>query len=360
MKKWNIGWGTVANCNMQCQFCYSKERRKTEESLRLSDWIKFVDENNQRINTINYGTGENSLSDKWFELINYVRVNYPMIRQALTTNGYLSERIKNKELYRIVTNSIDEVDVSLDFSTPEEHNTFRGTNGAFEWAINTLSYCKKENKDATIVFLGSEVNLIKENIKGLFEIAERYNAKLRMNLYRPTEGINTLSKRFIPSYERILDILQYISKNYEILSLNDSLFSAILTTQSFFDPSGIDSLRILANGDITPSTYLIQDEYVIGNIREDPSLKNIENNIKNIICNILPDECGNCILKDRCKGGVIDRRYLWYNNLERKDPYCQGPYYDRSLLPQQLVLSHKKFRSVHDGYLPTMFFINKN
>lgn len=113
--------------------------------------------------------------------------------------------------------------------------------------------------------------------------------------------------------------------SFRVRFVFDSLFSAILTTQSFIDPSGIDSLRILANGDITPSTYLIQDEYVIGNIREDPSLKNIENNIKNIICNILPDECGNCILKDRCKGGVIDRRYLWYNNLERKDPYCQGP-----------------------------------
>lgn len=48
MKKWNIGWGTVAACNMKCQFCYSKERRKQGQQLELSDWKKFIDQNHEK------------------------------------------------------------------------------------------------------------------------------------------------------------------------------------------------------------------------------------------------------------------------------------------------------------------------
>lgn len=40
MKKWNIGWGTVAACNMECQFCYSKERRKLMESIIVENLHK--------------------------------------------------------------------------------------------------------------------------------------------------------------------------------------------------------------------------------------------------------------------------------------------------------------------------------
>ena len=108
MKKWNIGWGTVAACNMKCQFCYSKERRKQGQQLELSDWKKFIDQNHEKISTINYGTGENSINDDWFKLVYYIREKYPNIRQALTTNGFFSEKIKNTELYEMATKSIDE------------------------------------------------------------------------------------------------------------------------------------------------------------------------------------------------------------------------------------------------------------
>lgn len=131
MKKWNIGWGTVAACNMKCQFCYSKERRKQGQQLELSDWKKFIDQNHEKISTINYGTGENSINDDWFKLVYYIREKYPNIRQALTTNGFFSEKIKNTELYEMATKSIDEFDVSLDFCVAEKHAELRGQKEAF-------------------------------------------------------------------------------------------------------------------------------------------------------------------------------------------------------------------------------------
>ncbi len=126
MRKWNIGWGAVSHCNMNCQFCYSKHRRKYSNDLVFDDWIKFIDENHSKINTINYGTGENTLEDNWFKLVSYIRENYPGIRQALTTNGYLSEAVKNPKNMQIFIDAVDEVDVSLDFCDEKNIMSFEG------------------------------------------------------------------------------------------------------------------------------------------------------------------------------------------------------------------------------------------
>ena len=356
MKKWNIGWGTISKCNMNCQFCYSKQKRTNSNDLGYKDWVKFIDENHKSINTINYGTGENTLSDDWFKLTEYIRTNYPQIRQALTTNGYLYEATKNKEKLEIFIKAIDEVDVSLDFAQKENHSKLRGQSNAYDWAINTLELCYKYGKSSTIVFLGSKVNINKENIDGLFNIAKHYNAILRMNMYRPTEGIDDKSKEFIIEYDSVIEILEYISEKYSILSLNDTLFSTILTDQTIEDPSGCQSIRILPDGSITPSTYLINKDYTVGNIKENNVLNKLEEKgmINQILYKVLPDECNRCFYAQKCCGGVYDRRYLWNGGLDKKDPYCPGIF--NKEIQHTISVSSQNFSSIHDGYLPTMFF----
>lgn len=356
MQKWNIGWGTVSSCNMKCQFCYSEHRRKYSKDLGLEDWKQFIDENNTYINSINYGTGENTLNKDWFKLVAYIRENYPSIRQALTTNGYLSEAVKNSDCLDAFIKGIDEVDVSLDFCDEKKHIEFRGQPKAYRWAIETLALCQKYGKSTTIVFLGSEVNVYQENIDGLFEIAKKYGTILRMNMYRPTEGINELSKRFIIKYETIVNVLTYIAHKYEIISLNDALFSSFLTNQTIEDPSGDRSIRILADGSITPSTYLIDEDYIVANIKDHNVLQKLEKEqlLRNIITKTVPSECNECIYAENCAGGVYDRRFLWNKTLNKKDPYCPGVFKEMS--EKLLEISKTDFHSVHDGYLPTIFF----
>lgn len=356
MKKWNIGWGTVSHCNMKCQFCYSKHRRKESNDLGYEDWIKFIDENHSRINSINYGTGENTLDEKWFDLVLYIRKNYPDIRQALTTNGHLAEAVKNPLCMHAFIEGIDEVDVSLDFFEEKKHIEFRGQPKAYTWALDTLALCKKNNKPTTIVFLGSEKNVTHKNIDGLFHIAKEYGTILRMNMYRPTMGVNEFSKEFIISYDTFVDALEYIAANYQIISMNDALFSSFLTNKTIEDPSGDCSIRILADGSITPSTYLIDEDYIVANITEHNVLEKIENNglISDLIVKTIPDECKGCVYENSCAGGVYDRRYLWYGSLDKKDPYCPKRFMTKTKEP--LKITDTEFKSVHDGYLPTIFF----
>lgn len=358
IKQWNIGWGTVSYCNMSCEFCYSKFKRNEDKDLKYDDWINFVDENHHLINSINYGTGENSLCNDWYRLIDYINIRYPEIKQAVTTNGYISEAIsKSKQKYEIVNRCIDEFDISLDFSDEESHNCFRGQSGAYRWALNTLEFCKKNKKVTTIVCLASKVNLSYENINGIFNIARIYDAKLRINLYRPTEGIDDLSKQFIVEPVDLLELLYKINKDHRILSLSDALFSSILTDKLEIDHSGIDSLRILPNGDITPSTYLIKEDFVVGNITTHKVIDKIQsqNILENKIYDCIPEECSGCQYSSNCRGGVYDRRYLWYGTLKRKDPYCLIG--EGKTEFEKLVIASEQFESVHYGYLPTMFFL---
>ena len=300
---------------------------------------------------------ENSISDDWFSLIAYIRTKYPEIRQALTTNGYTSEVIqRDSDKKKILLPAIDEIDISLDYADKKKHNEFRGQEHAFEWAIQMLKICKDENIQATIVCLGSAQNMYTDNLEGIFKIAKEYNALVRINLYRPTEGINGFTKQFILSPEKLLNILYWIDRNHHILSISDALLSNLVTNSFEEDPSGIDSIRILPDGSITPSTYLIEKNFIVGNILEKEVMKRLtkEMPMRAIIFDCIPEECKHCKYVQLCKGGVYDRRYIWNKTLSKKDPYCI--YTPGGEDFNKIEITDAKFNSVHHGYLPTMFF----
>lgn len=356
MKKFNVGWGITNCCNMNCKFCYSKDTRSSMKDINIKDWIRFIDENHEYIDSINYGTGENALCNDFFEFILYVRRNYPTITQSLTTNGYIYEKVSgDKRFYDIYKECIDEVDVSLDFAKREKHNYFRGQVKAYDWAINTLDMLHKDKKKATIVFVGFEETMTHENIDGLFLISKKYDTLVRLNIYRPVSENEEINKKFILSYETLINAIEYIYKKYKIVALSDVLLGNIYTRGlDIKENTGVDSIRILPDGSICPSTYLISANYRnLYNIKQDNVLSKIMFN--DFIMAPIPKECERCEIKDTCKGGVYDRRMLWFNTLEMRDPYC--PFLnDDNLDKEQFQVLKKKRVSVHDGYLPTMFF----
>ena len=358
MRKYNVGWGITNACNMNCKFCYSKDSRHSTSDKTLKDWIKFVDENHEYIDSINYGTGENAISNDFFKFISYVRENYPNITQSLTSNGYIYERVsKDPELYDIYKKSIDEVDVSLDFAIPEKHNFFRGQPKAYDWAINTLKMLQKDKKTATIVFVGFEETMTPENIDGLFEIAKKYDALIRLNIYRPVSDNKEINKKFILSYKTLMSALEYINEKYKVVTLSDVLLGNIYTREKDIkENTGIDSIRILPDGSICPSTYLITKDFRNKyNIKQENVLSKVK--FEDFIEAPIPEKCKDCEIRNKCKGGVYDRRMLWNKTLKERDPYCPFENND-DINKKQFKTLKKKRVSVHDGYLPTMFFKN--
>ena len=355
IKKWSVGWGVEEKCNMRCEFCYSKEVRKNISKMGIKTYTDFIDNNHEFISSINYGTGENSLSATWFELVKYIGENYPNIKQALTTNGHISKACLNTHNLDTFVKYIDEIDVSLDFSSKERHNRFRGSSEAYDMALSTLQLCKSYDKKTTIVFLGTNEVVKPDNLAGIFEIANKFNSYLRTNIYRPTQGINEISRSFILDYSNLINMLQWVSQRHKIIKVSDQLLSAFLFKKEVIDLSGFSSLRILGDGSITPSTYLISEKYRKYNIKtEGLNLLNV--NFSDIIIpECIPSSCVECPHVGLCKGGVFDRRILWYGILSERDPYCPLRYPEIDYDGIKLI-EDSNFSSIHDSYLPTIFF----
>lgn len=349
-----IGLGFSSACNMNCTFCYSKSKRAQEQDIDLNIWYDFFHRNAGYINSINYGTGENTTSNNWYQLIAHIRNCYPHIRQALTTNGYLSQVMRNDSSKReTVLHTIDEVDVSLDFGDAQTHNAYRGNTNAFEWANETLAFCKVSGILPTIVTLGIDETLRIDNMEKIFDIAKRYNAKVRVNLYRP---VNKKSRIRPASLSVILNFFDWVNQHHRILSISDPLFSTLLCAgKASSDPSGNSSLRITQDGNIYPSTYLLYEDFLMGNVRNFSMNMDLAWNDKTarFLNAVIPEACRTCRYVEQCKGGVLDRRFIWYGSLAQKDPYC---FADKADLLRNYTQHKASFTSVHDGYLPTLFF----
>lgn len=341
-------------CTMNCEFCYSKEIRDHEKKMSLDTCKRFVDTNYEFIDSINYGTGENSLSEDWFNLIEYIGLNYPMIRQGITTNGHIAKACMDKEKENKFIKYIDEVDVSLDFACKERHNSFRGNRDAYDFALKTLQLCREYNKCATIVFLGTNEVVVPQNLEGIFDIANRFHAYLRTNIYRPTQSINENTSKFILSYDSLMNMLQWISDNHKIIKISDQLLSAVLFNEISEDYAGYTSLRILGDGSITPSTYLIGEWFRKYSIADNVDLCKIDFS-EQIARSRIPLECKECSYVRICKGGTFDRRILWYGSLDERDPYCPTRHPGIRICNVKLA-NDTNFSSIHDKYLPTMFF----
>ena len=189
LSKWKVGWGITNLCNMNCSFCYSKIARTDEKDMPSAILKSFIDRNHPYIDSINYGTGENTLSKTWLEVLDYVHETYE-IGQALTTNGSLTPLVENSGNGGKILAALHEVDISLDFADADKHCQMRGHHQAYDWAVDTIKLCQYNDIEATIVILGIDETLDLNNLDSIFEIAGKHNAFVRINIFRPNSNQN--------------------------------------------------------------------------------------------------------------------------------------------------------------------------
>lgn len=357
-RKWHVGWGYTARCNMACPFCYSRSARSaTREPDASPDQARlFLRRNASEIDSINWGTGENTLCDSWWDLVHEIHETYPGIRQSLTTNGSLVLRLGHQqERATRLANCLNDLDVSIDFADGAQHNALRGHDGAFQMAVECLGFAARHGIPRSIVMLGIRETLQPDALDALFALAARFDANLRINVYRPVPGLALTP----PAYETVRDALVHIVSHYRVVALSDPLF-AVLFNRCAPDPSGVSSCRILPDGGITPSTYLVTAEWIAGHVTDITDMQKLSDTVpfRALRNGTLPDRCVGCRFVATCCGGAKDRRILQQGSLSRPDPYCPFENGDEAFLDRTPVPTYADpgVSLVHVGYLPTLVF----
>jgi len=360
MPGWNVGWGVARSCNMGCRFCYSRiahDASSSPKGANLAPYLQFVRDNALELATINWGTTENTTAGEWYELVSAIQGIAPHVVQAVTTNGYLARACRaDVGREEVFVRCVREVDVSLDFCSPERHNLFRGHPEAFAMALETLEFCRRHSVPRSLVMLACGETLFPENLDGLFRIAAHYDAHVRLSILRPVRGCQLAPL----DYGQLRAGLRWITERHDAVSLSDPLFAALAGCPTS-DPAGLRSARILPNGDVTPCTYLIEPPWVAANIyRERVQLNEIGSRwaFRALREPVQPEPCRECTLWSACGGGAKDRRILAGGSLATRDPYCPR-LHDDGLHWFSGRTAHMKESSaplVHAAYLSTLIF----
>ena len=196
----------------------------------------------------------------------------------------------------------------------------RNYEGAFQGVIETLKLCQKYGKNATVVSVMHKSNCSYSNFSSMIRIARLYNASFRINIFRPTVDYD-----FALPYEELKNNFIKLIHEYEVESIADPLLAALVGADCpSGDPTAESSFRILPNGFVTPSTYLLDSTWQAKRLDEIEDIDSMHNldSFRMIKAVVPPAICTGCHLRDCCKGGVFDRRWLWYHDFNENDPYC--------------------------------------
>ena len=159
-----VAWETTRNCNLACMHCRASATHgpfsgelDTRASFRLLDQIAEVGEP-----IIILTGGEPLLMPDIFDIAKYG--TNKGLRMVMAPNGTLITKNNAKQM---ADAGIKRISVSLDGSTKESHDRFRGVEGAFEGALHGIGLAK----DAGIEF---QINttITKTNLNEIPKIQE--------------------------------------------------------------------------------------------------------------------------------------------------------------------------------------------
>jgi radical SAM protein with 4Fe4S-binding SPASM domain len=349
----SVGWG-FPGCNMKCKHCYNASGFSILQH-DLDTLEKIADKIAPYANAFNYGTGEFICNPNTLLLAEYIRENYPHIKQAVTSNGFTA-RFINPDLLKYLFHDID---FSLDFPNPEEHNAFRGHRLAWKWIIDALGICRNEGIPTSIVTCLT-AKTKDDDIRKLLEMAREYGTSWRINWFRPTGRGKTCDElRLDP--RRVWEVLKLLTEITTIESLSDPLFDAVLETgYSGYKgcACGISSCRIQTSLEVTPCVFLGGNEWSGGSIKDISLPEIFSSQVFENFRKRSPGYCQTCPYLANCQGGCISRAVLYNGDKSYPDGFC--PFYANigsnlvNYVKENIRIKKSEGSKVHDGYLCTL------
>jgi AdoMet-dependent heme synthase len=335
-----VFWELTKKCNLNCIHCRAEsENSQYEGELVLDEIRSVIDDIADHYSPIMVLTGGEPLyRPDIFEIASYAGERG--LKTALATNGTLIDR---ETAGKIRGAGIRRVSVSLDGSSPESHDGFRGIDGSFANALRGIDFLRAAGVEFQINTTISRRNVAE--IEDIMKLAERLGAKaLHIFMLVPVGcGVEIAESEMISKekYEEVLNWFYDKSREtalelkatcaphyYRIMRQRARQEGRTIT----FESDGMAAMTrgclagtgvcfISHRGDVQPCGYL---PLVVGNVRQRQfhdiwenaeafkSLRDLGN---------LSGKCGLCEFKAFC-AGCRARAYYESGDYMTDEPYC--------------------------------------
>ena len=308
-----VSWNVTLKCNLKCAHCYINAA-ETELSDELStDGAKMLIHQITEVSRplLILSGGEPLLRDDIYEIIRYGADRG--LRMGMGSNGMLIDDDATKKLEDA---GMGTVAISLDSSTPERHDEFRGVKGCWQHAVDAIKALKKSKIEVQV---NSTVTLQNyDEVDDIMALAEELGVDNFHLFFLVPTGRGTDIQDITPQmYEDMIVSTLGKIKKYK-LNVKPSCAPQFMrvSKEQGVDMSrwvrgcmaGLYYCRIYPSGEVTPCPYLPLN---LGNIRE-KSFKDIWFNSEVFRAlrdfDMLKGKCGQCDHREVC-GGCRARAY---------------------------------------------------
>jgi len=311
-----VSWNVTSKCNLKCSHCYidAAERELLDELS--TDAAKMLIHQITEVSRplLILSGGEPLLRKDIFEIIQYGARRG--LRMAMGSNGML---IDDRIARRLKEAGIKAVSISLDSSTPERHDEFRGVKGSWERAINAMKALKNNN-----ILLQVNTTVTKQNydeIDDIMTLAEELGAEnfhlfflvptgrgAKMDDISPIMYENMIKGIFPKIAGHKLNVKPSCAPQFMRIAKQMNANISHIQAMMRGCIAGLYYCRIYPTGEVTPCPYL---PIKLGNVRK-ISFKDIWFNSQ-ILKDLrdfskLKSKCGVCDYRDVC-GGCRARAY---------------------------------------------------
>ncbi|MBM3233701.1 radical SAM protein [Candidatus Pacearchaeota archaeon] len=338
------GWSFTNACNLRCKHCYNASGMRREDELTFEESLRVADKlKKARVAAVNFGGGECALRPDFIDLCKYL--HKIGIKISYTTNGTTFNLIKdNLDLF-------SDIGVSIDFADKKKHDEFRGVNGVYDNAIETIKELVKAGVDTEIITCLTKLNCSDEELEKLYNLARKLKVNYwRLNRFRANgRGIENKINLEL-SNEELRKAYEFLSR-YVKGNVSEPIFRAVFGGNYYIpgDPSGNTAFRIQVNGEVSPSVFLSESG---GNIKNKSVEKIFDSSIFRKIRNRKPrGKCKHCPAYFHCKGGDAGASYLQYGHFDGPDPLC----WINPKKAKKATKTQPKNWNVHEFYLCTLY-----
>lgn len=311
-----VSWNVTLKCNLKCLHCYINAAEKKLPDDLSTDAAKMLIHQIAEVSRplLILSGGEPLLRADILELIQYGTERG--LKMAMGSNGML---IDDKIARKLKEAGIKTVSISLDSSTSERHDEFRGVKGSWGHAIRAIKALR--NND---ILLQVNTTVTKQNydeIDDIMTLVEALGVEnfhlfflvptgrgVKIDDISPIMYENKIRGTFAKIARHKLNVKPSCAPQFMRIAKQMGASTRHIQAKMRGCIAGLYYCRIYPTGEVTPCPYL---PIKLGNIRE-RSFKDIWFNseiLKNLRdFNKLQGKCGVCKYRDIC-GGCRARAY---------------------------------------------------